>query len=101
MDLGAAVQPHEGVLPMSHVLLQKVDHPGHLGVDQDPVALRLELGKKSVENEKFSGVENESFFVCKTTIKCLRQRLWCRGRVIANRHGVPRFDYWSRLKFLL
>ena len=38
-DLGRSVQPHERVLPVGHVLLQQVDHPRHLGVDQDAVAL--------------------------------------------------------------
>jgi hypothetical protein len=26
VDLGAAVQPHERVLPVRHVLLQQIDH---------------------------------------------------------------------------
>lgn len=50
---------------MGHVLFKKVDHSGHLWVDQDPVAFRFELGKKSVQDEEFPGVKNESFFIWK------------------------------------
>ena len=63
VDLWAAVQPHEGVLAMRHVLLQQVDHSRHLRIDENSVAVGFESGEKSVEDEQFSGVKNKSFFV--------------------------------------
>ena len=48
---------------MRHVLLQEVDHSGHLRVNEDAVAVSLQLGQEAVEDKKFSGVKDESFFV--------------------------------------
>ena len=63
VDLWAAIEPHERVLTMRHVLLQEVDHSGHLRVNEDAVAVSLQLGQEAVEDKKFSGVKDESFFV--------------------------------------
>ena len=63
VDLWAAVQPHEGVLAMRHVLLQQVNHPCHLRIDEDSMAFSFESGQESVEDEQFSGVKDESFLV--------------------------------------
>ena len=56
VDLAAAIEPHVAVLPVAHVLLQQVDHPRHLAVDQDPVAALLQPGKQPVQDKELSGV---------------------------------------------
>ena len=57
-DLGGPVETHVLVVPVPHVVLQKVDHLRHLRVDEDPVAGCLHAAQQRVEDVQFAGIHN-------------------------------------------
>ena len=48
---------------MDHVLLEQVDHPRHLRVDEDPVTLGLEPRQKGIQNVELSRVAHQGLLV--------------------------------------
>ena len=48
---------------MRHVLLQQVDHPGHLTVDENPVAALLQSGQQTVQDVELPAVRDEALSV--------------------------------------
>ena len=62
-DLAAAIQPDVGVLTVAHVLLQQVDHPGHLGVDEHPVSALLQPGQQPVQHAELASIRNQTLAI--------------------------------------
>ena len=62
-DLAAAIQPDVGVLPVAHELLQQVDHPGHLGVDEHPVPALLEPGQQPIQHIELASVRDQALAI--------------------------------------
>ena len=56
VDLTASVEPHVAVLAVAHVLLQQVDHPSHLTVDQHSVSTLLQPGKQPIQYKELSSI---------------------------------------------
>ena len=48
---------------MRHVLFQEINHPGHLAVDQDPVAVLLEPGQQPIQDVQLPSVRYQTVTV--------------------------------------
>mmetsp|Transcript_9389 Transcript_9389/g.19079 ORF Transcript_9389/g.19079 Transcript_9389/m.19079 type:complete len:356 (-) Transcript_9389:1289-2356(-) len=76
-----AVDPAVLVADVVHVVLEDVENPSHLGEDQNPAAVFLELGKELVENLHLSSVlpKVRSIVVGRSRL-CAREKV----RVVAD-----------------
>ena len=59
-DLGVSIESKVLVLTVDEVLLDEVDHLGHLEVEQNSMSSLLEFSKEEIQSSEFGRVEDES-----------------------------------------